>query len=367
MVSREEFLKKLKQNELSLPPVTLSRYRGTLAASQLFEPALVIEAKTKELSQLYNVEYSSRWTPKAFSSAIARILTSPIPKDVRNSRNKGKQVLPLLVMPYLTDDQLSELERKDISGLDLCGNGVLIVPGKLRIVRAGSSNRYPQSTPIKNIYRGNSSLVPRVFLSRPQYPSVNEIKIEIERRNGSIALSTVSKALTSLEEDLIIEKRKGNIRLLQPEKLLEKLSANYQSPTIRKALVGKLTEDQKTFKAKLEKNAKKYNLQICLTGASSTNFYAVMAQEAVLYIYCSELSRLLDGVTVNEAHRFPDVSFSETSEPFVYFDSRFDSDCPAASPVQTYLELAQGDKREVETSMQVRAKIFEELKQKPNQ
>jgi hypothetical protein len=47
--------------------------------------------------------------------------------------------------------------------------------------------------------------------------------------------------------------------------------------------------------------------------------------------------------------------FLETDEDFVYFDAR---DNLAASPVQTYVELMRGDKRERETAAQVREAIL---------
>ena len=42
---------------------------------------------------------------------------------------------------------------------------------------------------------------------------------------------------------------------------------------------------------------------------------------------------------------------------------RRSGDLPFASPVQTYLELASGEKRELETAEQVRGLILDELRQ----
>ena len=145
-----------------------------------------------------------------------------------------------MFLPFLSEQQLQELEQEQISGIDLCGNGVVVVPGLFAIFRSGEKNRFSSSAPIKNIYRRNSSMVARVFLSCPGYETVQEIRAEINRRNmlverwnkSPMSLSTVSKSLKTLEEDLIVE-RKGMIRLLQPDKLLEKLSQNYVPPNIK--------------------------------------------------------------------------------------------------------------------------------------
>ena len=57
-----------------------------------------------------------------------------------------------------------------------------------------------------------------------------------------MSLSTVSKSLKTLEEDLIVE-RNDIIRLLQPDKLLEKLSENYAPPNIKERVRLKVQEE----------------------------------------------------------------------------------------------------------------------------
>ena len=100
-----------------------------------------------------------------------------------------------------------------------------------------------------------------------------------------------------------------------------------------------------------------------LTGSSSAGEYAVMAREPVQSFYCSNLESLLQAIRpdLEETSRFPNVELLETDENFVYFDAR---DNLAASPVQTYLELMRGDKREQETAEQVRKAILQPLKTK---
>ena len=89
----------------------------------------------------------------------------------------------------------------------------------------------------------------------------------------------------------------------------------------------------------------------------------VMAREPIQSFYCSNLEGLLKQLDpdLEETSRFPNIEFLETDEDFVYFDTR---DNLAASPVQTYLELMQGDKREQETAEQLRKTILQPLKKK---
>ena len=105
---------------------------------------------------------------------------------------------------------------------------------------------------------------------------------------------------------------------------------------------------------------KKSGGRVVLTGASSAEAYAVMAREPMLTFYCSDRDGLVQilGEDLRETDRFANVTLLESQDDFVYFDRK-----PGlrASPIQSYLELLTGDKREQETAAQVRRVILEPL------
>ena len=119
------------------------------------------------------------------------------------------------------------LQEQQVSGIDLSGNALILVPGEILVSRTGAPNKFRRSGVIKNVYRKNSSIVARVFLLKPQYDSITEVMDEIKTRGGSVTQATVSKVCSSLDQDLVIERTKGksprtrSLRLIQPEKLLE--------------------------------------------------------------------------------------------------------------------------------------------------
>ena len=176
------------------------------------------------------VEFKGQSAPSYLAGAI---------EQVRAYTAANPDLLPLVIVPYLGPKALERLIAAGVSGLDLCGNGVINVPGQWFVFRTGEKNRFPSSLPIKNIYRGASSIVARVFLLRPNYQSVNEVRDEILKRKGDVSLSTVSKVLKALQEDLIIS-RNDEIRLLQPERLLEQLQNSYRRPWTKPRLQGKI-------------------------------------------------------------------------------------------------------------------------------
>jgi hypothetical protein len=302
----------------------------------------------------FAVELTSRSTPKALDAALLRIR--------RGAEQLG--LYPLIVTPYLSNDRLQWLEQEGVSGLDLSGNGVLMVPGEMMVWRSGAANKYPRGTAIQKIYRGNSSLVARVFLLKPRYDSVQELLAEVQERGGQLTLATVSKVSSALAEDLIIERQKAErttqLRLLQPDKLLEELAANYQPPEVTQQFVGKCPLDAGPLTEALTSWQRAAGERIARTGADSTNRYATMAREPVTRLYCTKLASLVGflGRDLMETTRFPNIELLETTDSSVYFDIRDDL---TASPIQSFLELQAGDKRDQETAEQVRRTILRSL------
>ena len=119
---------------------------------------------------------------------------------------------------------------------------------------------------------------------------------EIKSRGGSITQATVSKVCSSLDQDLVIERTKGqlprtrSLRLIQPDKLLELLAENYAPPVINQRLTAKTTLTPDQFCRRLME---------CGSGSRREGGdspvprppanYAVMAREPVQSFYCSNL------------------------------------------------------------------------------
>ena len=169
----------------------------------------------------------------------------------------------------------------------------------------------------------------------------------------------MSKALKVLEDDLIVG-RNNTIRLLQPDKLLEQLSSNYQPPNVRGRVSIKVEQGRVEL---LRKLSKKQGMPAIATGISSVSRYATMQRGDVLSVYCPRIEKLLDNLPGSRNDRFPNLELIETEDETVYFDAREEKDFWWASPVQTYLELMAGDKRDRETAEQVKSFLLPSSKQ----
>ena len=356
--TEKEMLDQLREDRIQLPPLSFRFLDGRQDVGVNGRFDVFIEAFWKKSKATFAVECKALSTPKAFQNGVNLLKSFSLPNDY----------LPMLFMPFLNERQLQELEREGLSGIDLCGNGVVVVPGKFAVFRSGGKNRFPSSALIKNIYRKNSSMVGRVFLLCAGYETVQEIRTKINQRNllvnrwdkKPMSLSTVSKALKTLEDDLIVT-REGTIRLLQPDKLLEKLRENYDPPAVKERVRLKISEESGKVLKLLSKLSQTLDLPLMASGTSSVAQYAVMQRGDLLSVYCPKVERLLERLPGSSSDRFPNLELLATEDETVYFDARREGDFWCASPVQVYLELMAGDKRDRETAEQLKTLILNDV------
>jgi hypothetical protein len=345
---------------LVFPPVVLEWKRNAPVGNR--GNAILCITGSNGVAGRFAVLYRRNTTPLGIT-----FLTGMLEEIVR-----GTDLLPLLLVPYLSEELLLELEANQVSGLDLCGNGVLIAPGKFTFFRTGYPNRFTSSRPLKNAYRGSSSLVARAFLFQPDYPDVGTLQEEIVRRGGSVSPATVSKVLRELEEDQVLRRVRQADRpqaraltLLQPDKLLRRLEANYAPPRIRNTFLGKVDMDKRVLQEMLQVSAKRSGVRLIATGIGSANRYASIAMENTLSVYTDGLESLLQDLAAVATSRFPNLSIQETEDPTVFFDPRPDEDGFSwASPITTVLEMAHGEQRLAQTAEQVREQLLREVKEK---
>jgi hypothetical protein len=360
IITKSVIIEELKCGRITLPPLTFSIIELQPEIEGKYRIDAILEGRWKDSSAIFAAEIRALSTPKAFSEGIAVLKAARLPKNR----------LPLLITPFLSENQLQELEREDINGVDFCGNGVLNIAGKLIVYRKNSQkNPFPTYSPIKNIYRKNSSMVGRAFLVNPNFVSVTqvlkktrELDIFSPAMGQSVqAFGTVSKVLSGMEQDLIIERKKNTINLLQADTLLEKLSQNYPGPPGSIKVPVKVNLEGNALLKRLSELSEKMKAPIVATGLSSVSRYAIMQREEKLSVYCPRGEELLSLLDPMASSRFPNLEIIDTMNATAYFDAREEQGFLWASPVQTYLELMSGDKRDQEAAGQVKSLLLDQI------
>jgi hypothetical protein len=304
-------------------------------------------------------------TPKRLAAALAT-----------GAQGNTEPLSSMVLTEHLKERDVDRIAEAGASGIDLCGNGIVQVPGELLVRRVGQprADRRGQAggggggAAIRNVYRGTSGLVARTFLLTPSFDTNAAVRAAVQDRGGSVSPGTVSKVLSALEEDLVIVRDNGGGRLIDADELVRRLQENYQPPSVvrTQAFCYRTGRGAST----LASAAERAKVRLVLDGRSSASTYATRAASDAPRLYCTDLRRLekAAGDVVEPVDRYADLVVEETDDPAVYFDARDQAGAgsggggpPLASPLQVWLELSAGDAREREAAEQVLRRVLDDV------
>lgn len=277
-----------------------------------------------------------------------------------------------------------------MSGIDLSGNGVLLAPD-FCIWRSGQPNRFSESQPIRNIYRGNSSLFARCFLLRGAFPTLSSLRDYAQRRlnpeesappaGTKLTIGTASKVVKVLAEEMIVRTTDSGLTLIAGDTLLERLQANYH-PSARPRVQGKTTLTPEQVWQRLAKAGQEYTFapdptrlnyatdlgkwkyapqrsafRYVTTGLGSAARYRVLSGPDRLSLYVSNMDAVAKLIDLRETRAFPNVELTEEKDDLVYFDARRQGYEVWASPIQTWMELSTSGPRERDAAQSLKAPL----------
>ena len=255
----------------------------------------------------------------------------------------------LIVVPYITKGISELVKREGICCLDLSGN-YYIQREDLLAIRLDQPDQFKPFSRIKKFYSGNSSLVGRLLLAgtKKYPPGLLGLQRELASRGGELAQSTISKVLKEMEKDQVILREDEGLKLLQPKKLLERLTEQYRKPDITQMI--KLTCPDDPIKWLNEK----YPNMWVRTGMSSAERYSVSVVDRIPCVYIREIPNLKN----LQDDRFYNLVVNFTADSWIYFDYQDEGPDRWSSQIQCYLELTQMDKREKEIAETIKDTIL---------
>jgi hypothetical protein len=220
---------------------------------------------------------------------------------------------------------------------------VVQIPEKLFIFRGGSPNRFRDSRPLNDPFSGKSALVGRAFATRGHFESLNALFEAIRALGGRISLPQVSKAVSALVEELLVEKAKGAMRVADTAALMRRLAEGWRSGEGRRLRVS--VGSGVDWSAALDG---RNGLKWAVSGMFSLRRYAPFAIAGVRAVMVSDLEgavKALRGRPVEE-DRPADLELIERGTDEALFDVRpDDSGTVWSGPVQTWIELQGGQGR----------------------
>lgn len=327
---------RIEQDGLSMIPLRIE------AAGYPSDRTVTLYGINDDQPSVFSVVPLPDANPRTLDQAIVQANEAPGPR-------------PLLVAPYYDQGKLNRLMEDRMSGIDLCGNGVVFL-GQSFYNRSGEPNRYPERRSIKSVYRGDSSLVPRALMLRDEIDSVTAVLELIQSRGGQLAMSTVSKVLKRLEKEGAVSRSRGrSVRVVDPRELIEGLTDGYEPPKVKATWTGKCMANQDEL---IDRLSDALAEDVVKTGMASASNYVVFGGDKALSLYTRRpIKEVLSiiGDQPRETTAFPNLKLIQTDDQRVFFDAR---DNLLASPLQVWLEMADGDKRSREAAEPLREKLI---------
>ena len=364
-LTEKEIIKYLQNSGGQYAPLLINRLEEQVNLADGYRADAIIEFSIPDGPCFEALaEIKSVATPKNI------VATSRQLADYLTKINKPN-IIPLLIAPYIGKKQAQMLDDKGISWIDLSGNMCIKVSSKIYIERSGRKNRFPDTAPIKKIFQGTSSLVSRTLLLKPEgFSSLYEIVDFINERNANITLSTVSKVIKSLEEELLIN-RKGTlltgttIYVADKTKLLNRLAEGYINSTERKKrkTYRYSTDDSKNlFSAFYERKID--------TDYAACGFYAAqikgLAVTDQITLFVKDIEQVKKASSNNWIKITPDAEFgnlniTEAKEPGVWFNvPRLMCNREAVvDDIELYLELMADTPRGPKIAEQLKQRILD--------
>jgi hypothetical protein len=343
---------------LSLGPVSLRTSAPELSRETDFAVDLFLEAIWKGRTVTFVCELKALSTPKTIESAVSRVRQLSVELGLP----------PLIVVPFLSEERLKELDLLNVSGLDLCGNGVIVTP-EIYAWRSGNPNRFPDPTTLKNIYAGDSSIFARCFLLQKKFNTLAELQLFAEQKmllkagqeGNVLRLSTSSKVVQALSEELLVNKSKDGLRLLDARRLMGNLKKGYK-PNNGRSLVGKSPLETSEIWRRLSELRNSQGVRYAATGIASAGHYKVLSGVERLSLYADQLEPIAQSLEIKEGRAFANVEIIESEKNLPFFDVRSTPEAIWASPIQTWLELSQAGPRESEAANDLAESLLSQLR-----
>jgi hypothetical protein len=273
-------------------------------------------------------------------------------------------LLPMILVPYLDEESLLFLQNEQVSGIDCSGNCVILGPS-VAIWRSGEPNLFRDSRPIRNPYSGDSSIIARSFLLRNAFRSLDELRRFalgrtqlIEPTKTPLHIGTVSKVVSALESEIIVTRSPKGILMSNSRRLLDRLRAQYR-PGDTPRLLGRTKFSSDEIWLRSTGRGADTAGRIAATGMASASRYGVLSGVERLSLYVDDLAAASELLEVVEGRGFANIELVEARNNLPFFDCRREGGALWASPIQTWLELAQGTAREQEAAQNLEQQLAE--------
>jgi DNA-binding PadR family transcriptional regulator len=269
-----------------------------------------------------------------------------------------------IICPALSQQAQTYCMGAGIDFLDLAGNISINVPGRFVLQRTGQRSKdwvqAAEGPREVNVFSGRFSRILRVLLQNPRTWTLSDIAQELEKESrdnalisevtdrdsgGSftVSLGTISKALSTLEEQLWVRRRGSAVVLPEPKRLLLAWTTKYRE-RYRSRLRNSITYPNSIGKdlARISDALESMSLgAFAFTGPAAATVRAPFIDLDTVDIYLppANQNKELKNLAGSKAEG-PPLRFLEPYDLGVFMYAKRYEGIPTVSDVQAYLDLA---------------------------
>jgi hypothetical protein len=279
---------------------------------------------------------------------------------IRRMRSLRNDAAFVLICPVLAPRSQAYCIENGIDFLDLAGNVSINVPGTFTLQRLGMRGESRASAanqpPATNVFSGRSSRILRVLLERLKPWTLTEIASELQAETNrvnrefstkklslGVSLGAISKALSSLEEQLWIRRQNSAVLLPEPRRLLLEWAEKYKE-RFRWRLRSSFQTSNPFGKTPSEINAGLQSLlstPYVFTGAvAATDAPFIDLDRIDVFLLPNQVDAKLRQLSQRPAPlEAPKLRFIYPYDEGVFLYAKRDSLFPRVSNIQAYLDL----------------------------
>jgi len=299
------------------------------------------------------IEVKAKGAPRHVRGAIYQLRNYVAYADQNDLAHVNRKLIPMLVVPYLSPESRTVCIDHNVAYLDLFGNSHLAFDA-VYIDRAVADKPKAEVRALRSIFTPKASAILRAIVSEPQKAwRVTELAEKADASLGHV--SNVRKAL--LEREWIEESEDGVV-LSKPSELLDAWRDNYRRPSRQRVsrytpLHGQELEER--LRGTL--NPYKNGPLAVYSQNSAAKWIAPFGRNSMNTFYADdEGSEMLEhALSLSHAPKGANVVIHTTNDNSIFRDAIEPvSGIFCTSPVQTYLDLWNGNDRDREAATVLR-------------
>jgi hypothetical protein len=292
------------------------------------------------------VEFKNTASSAAIGAAIEQVK--------RTTRREG-HAKPVLAVPYMGDLGKRLCADADVSWFDLSGNADIDAPG-LRVLVEGKPNRFVRPGRPSTVFAPKSARIARRLLIEPHRAFRQQ---ELAAATG-LDDGFTSRIVRRLEEDHLVAREAGVIRVSAPDRLLDAWAERYdfQKHEIIRGHVSARTGEE--LIARVAESLDKRRADHAATGLAAAWVYTQFAafRLATFFVAQRPSNAVLEEMKFREEPKGANVWLVVPNDQGVFDGATTKDAIRCAHPVQTFLDLQGHPERAKEAATELRTRLL---------